>query len=90
MNYKKVLDNAPDTYFLIKDKNNKVIYPKDKRKLDYIRKIYINYSKENAERIKDDVNIKTKLQSSLILLNKMNAPEELILLVRKKIKELND
>ena len=42
MNYKKVLDNAPDTYFLIKDKNNKVIYPKDKRKLDYIRKIYIN------------------------------------------------
>lgn len=47
MNYKKVLDNAPNTYFLIKDKNNKVIYPKDKRKLDYIRKLYINYSKEN-------------------------------------------
>ena len=33
MNYKKVLDNAPDTYFLIKDKDNKVIYPKDKRNL---------------------------------------------------------
>ena len=45
---------------------------------------------ENAERIKDEVNIKTKLQSSLILLNKMNAPDELILLVRKKVKELDD
>ena len=33
MNYKKVLDNAPGTYFLIKDKNNKVVYPKDKRNL---------------------------------------------------------
>ena len=58
---------------------------------EYVLKdIDINYAKENAERIKDEVNIKTKLQSSLILLNKMNAPEELILLVRKKIKELND
>ena len=53
----------------------------------YTNDIDINYAKENAERIKDEVNIKTKLQSSLILLNKMNAPEELILLVRKKIKE---
>ena len=56
----------------------------------YTNDIDINYAKENAERIKDEVNIKTKLQSSLILLNKMNGPEELILLVRKKIKELND
>lgn len=47
MNYKKVLDNTPDTYFLIKDNNNKVIYPKNKEKLDYIRNIYKHYSKEN-------------------------------------------
>lgn len=60
MNYKKVLDNAPDTYFLIKDKNNKVIYPKDKRKLDYIRKIYINYSKENKYITFDNRNFSIK------------------------------
>ena len=60
MNYKKVLDNAPDTYFLIKDKNNKVIYPKDKRKLDYIRKIYINYSKENKYSTFDNRNFSIK------------------------------
>ena len=47
MNYKKVLDGAPNNYFLIKDKNNKVIYPRKKEKLDYIRNIYMNYSKEN-------------------------------------------
>ena len=58
--------------------------------IEYTNDIDINYAKENAERIKDEVNIKTKLQSSLILLNKINAPEELILLVRKKVKELND
>ena len=60
MNYKKVLDNAPDTYFLIKDKDNKVIYPKDKRKLDYIRKIYINYSKENKYSTFDNRNFSIK------------------------------
>lgn len=60
MNYKKVLDNAPDTYFLIKNKNNKVIYPKDKRKLDYIRKIYINYSKENKYSTFDNRNFSIK------------------------------
>lgn len=60
MNYKKVLDNAPNTYFLIKDKNNKVIYPKDKRKLDYIRKLYINYSKENKYSTFDNRNFSIK------------------------------
>lgn len=47
MNYKKVLDDTPNNYFLIKDKNNKVIYPRKKEKLDYIRNIYMNYSKES-------------------------------------------
>lgn len=70
--------------YVLKDIEN---YIKD---FVYTNDIDINYAKENAERIKDEVNIKTKLQSSLILLNKMNAQEELILLVRKKIKELND
>ena len=56
----------------------------------YTNNVDLTHAKKNAEKIKDNVSIKTKLQSSLILLNKMNAPEELILLVRKKIKELND
>ena len=60
MNYRKVLDNTPDTYFLIKDNNNKVIYPKDKEKLDYIRKIYINYSKENKYSTFDNRNFSIK------------------------------
>ena len=56
----------------------------------YTNNVDLTHAKKNAEKIKDNVSIKTKLQSSLILLNKMNASEELILLVRKKIKELND
>ena len=70
--------------YVLKDIEN---YIKD---FVYTNDIDINYAKENAERIKDEVNIKTKLQSSLILLNKMNGPEELILLVRKKVKGLDE
>lgn len=47
----------------------------------------IDYKKEN-EYIKDNVSLKTKLQSSLIILNQINAPIELILLVKKRLKEL--
>ena len=82
----KSLDGIPVEYdlkeYVLKDIEN---YIKD---FVYTNDIDINYAKENAERIKDEVNIKTKLQSSLILLNKMNAPEELILLVRKKDKRI--
>ena len=46
-----------------------------------------NYKKE-AEYIKDNVSIKTKLQSSLLLLNKMNYKMELILLIKDKLKYL--
>lgn len=60
MNYKKVLDNTPDTYFLIKNNNNKVIYPKDKEKLDYIRNIYKHYSKENKCSTFDNRNFSIK------------------------------
>lgn len=56
----------------------------------YTNGVDILYAKENSKRIKDEVSIKTKLQSSLILLNKMNASTELILLIKKKIKELNE
>lgn len=48
-----------------------------------------DYKKE-SEYIKDNVSIKTKLQSSLIVLNKMNGPMELILLIKKRLKNLKD
>ena len=50
----------------------------------YTNDIDINYAKENAERIKDEVNIKTKLQSNLILLNKMNAQKNLYYSLEKR------
>lgn len=48
-----------------------------------------DYKKE-AEYIKDNINLITKLQSSLIVLNKMNASMELILLIKSKIKILKE
>ncbi len=42
--------------------------------------------KKQAEYIKDNVSIKTKLQSSLIILNKIDAPIELILLIKQRLK----
>lgn len=49
----------------------------------------INYKNE-AEYIKDNVSVITKLQSSLIILNKMDVQMELILLIKKKIKRLKE
>ena len=40
------------------------------------------------EYIKDNVSIKTKLQSSLITLKQINAPLELILIIKNKLKNL--
>ena len=40
------------------------------------------------EYVKEKVSIKTKLQSSLITLNSMNAPMDLILLIKEKLKEI--
>ena len=48
-----------------------------------------DYKKE-AEYLKNNINLITKLQSSLIVLNKMNASMELILLIKSKIKKLKD
>lgn len=45
-----------------------------------------DYKKE-AEFIKDNVSDKIKLQDSLIVLNKISAPMDLIFLVKKRLKE---
>lgn len=63
---------------------------------EYIRNFIEEYKiknfdyKKEAEYIKDNVSIKTKLQSSLIVLNKINGPIELILLIKKRIKTIDN
>ena len=60
---------------------------------DYIKNFLKMNTIDNIEEeityVKDNVDLKTKLQDSLILLNKINAPMELILLIKKRLKELN-
>lgn len=48
-----------------------------------------DYKKE-AEYIKDNISVKTKLQSSLIILNKINGPMELILLIKNRLKTIDN
>ena len=47
-----------------------------------------NY-KEEAEDVLEKVSDKTKLQDALLVLNKMNGPMDLVLLVKKRLKEMN-
>ena len=45
-----------------------------------------DYKKE-AEEVKEKVSEKTKLQDALIVLNKINAPMDLVFLVKNKLKK---
>ena len=59
---------------------------------DFIKQNPIeNYDyKKEAELINDELSLKTKLQDSLLVLPKVNAPIELTLLVKQKLKELRE
>ena len=46
--------------------------------------------KEEAKRYEEELSEITKLQDSLLVLNKINASMELVLLVKKRLKKLND
>lgn len=48
MNYKKVLDKLPNMYIVITDKQDRIVYPKNKKKLKLIEKIYKGYKKEKG------------------------------------------
>ena len=48
MNYKKVLDKLPNMYIVITDKQDKIVYPKNKKKLKLIKKIYKGFKKEKG------------------------------------------
>ena len=63
---------------------------------EYIKKFFeqnpipnFNYEKE-ANKIKDEMSLKTKLQDSLLVLNKMNASIEVILLVKNRLKKIDN
>lgn len=43
-----------------------------------------------AERVEFELSLKTKMQDALIVLNKIKAPMEVVLLVKKRIKLLED
>ena len=45
---------------------------------------------EEIEQIEKNVSYKTKLQDALLLLNKMEAPMELVFNIKHKLKELKD
>ena len=47
-----------------------------------------NYNyKEEAKDVLENVSDKTKLQDSLLVLNKMNGPMDLVFLIKKKLKK---
>ena len=48
-----------------------------------------DYKKE-ASLIEENISLKTKLQDALLVLNKINGPIELTLLIKKRIKELKE
>lgn len=65
-------------------KEFEIKYLKDE--IDTFIKEY-NINNIDFEYVKDNISLKTKLQSLLIVLNENNRPLELILLVKKRLKE---
>ena len=60
-----------------------------KDEIDNFIKEY-NINNTNYESVKNNVSLKTKLQSLLIVLNENNGPLELILLVKRRLKEIDE
>ena len=77
-----------DTYelkeYVLKDIENYI-----KEFVDEYKEKEISFQKE-AELVKEEVSLKTKLQDSLLILPKVKAPMELILLVKARIKQIRE
>ncbi len=78
------MDNYELKEYVLKDIEN---YIRDFVKDNYIENF--DYEKE-ARIIEDEMELKTKLQDSLIVLPKVNASMELVLLVKARLKELRE
>lgn len=78
------MDNYPLKEYILKDIKDYIEqFIKDNPIKNY------DYKKEE-ELINKELSIKTKLQDSLLVLPKINAPMELTLLVKEKLKELKE
>ena len=76
------MDNYPLKEFVLKDIKDYIEqYIKENPIPDY------DYEKER-ERINEELSLKTKLQDALLVLPKVNASIELVLLVKARLKEI--
>ena len=78
------MDEYPLKEYVLKDIEN---YIRDFIEIDQIDNF--NYQEE-AKKYEEELSKITKLQDSLIFINKINASIELVLLVKQKLKELTD
>lgn len=76
------MDEYPLKEFVLKDIEN---YIKDFIEINPIDDF--DYVLE-SEKVKDEVSVLVKLQDSLLVLNKINADMDLVLLVKRKIKSM--
>lgn len=77
------MDEYPLKVYVLKDIEN---YIKDFIEINPIDNF--NY-KEEAIKYEDELSEITKLQDALLVLNKINASMDLVLLVKKRLKKLN-
>ena len=75
------LDSYELKEYVLKDIENYIIAFIEKNKI-----IDFNYQEE-AEKVKEQLDFKTKLQDSLLVLYKIDAPMDLIWMIKQKLKE---
>ena len=78
------MDEYPLKEYVLKDIEN---YIRDFIEINPINAF--NY-KEEAEKYEEELSEITKIQDSLLVLNKINASMELVLLVKERLKQLNE
>ena len=77
-----LMDDYPLKEFVLKDIDN---YIKDFIEINPIENF--DYKRE-AEIIKDTVSERVKLQDALLVLQKMNGPMDLVLMIKKRLKKM--
>jgi len=77
------MDEYPLKEYILKDIENYILNFIEVNNMD------IDYLEEK-EKINYELSLKTKLQDSLLVLPKIDAPMELVLLVKKRIKNLKE
>ena len=75
------LDSYELKEYVLKDIENYIIAFIEKNKI-----VDFNYQEE-AEKVKEQLDFKTKLQDSLLVLYKIDAPMDLIWMIKQKLKE---